>query len=504
MTTSWPEEFDPLPTDKTEDTKQKDDHPETHNKIADLLNALQVELGLNPSRAALPQTKIADLTEPIIVPHRMGGMNYAPDNAIEAGEALVERGFRCIDGGDVRATADKTLVNMHDLTLTRTALGNASSPVNVQDHTIGSWKNVQLDPSRYLAPGWSRLLNAPTFEDVLKFGKARGVCLTPECKTDSWVDVSQPMVDAIVRYGMQESVIFQCFNLAPLAAARAAGLRTCFLIQSEATPTADIIAADVDYVAYSIGTPPLVGDAYLNTLVAAGIKLGIWTLTRQTELADEQARGRPIAMAHCDDAIHVKGGTDYIATTDRFKAGTWMAGMRHASANGGIRGSMLYGKYQQPSGNLWMMMGSMRMVNSMQVTITYEALAADTTRWCGIGFGCVNDRTWNDGVTPVIDAYVLILRESGSMALFKRPGGQASTQLGSSVSTPALSAGSAPVLKVEWVGATDIKVTRVDTGHTLTVTDTSMNGGVRGQFFHLGKSDSGGGLVASFSGVQTT
>lgn len=62
MASSYPGALDSLATNKTNNTKQVDDHPAHHNDLADAVNKIEVELGTNPSGAS-PTVKalLADL-----------------------------------------------------------------------------------------------------------------------------------------------------------------------------------------------------------------------------------------------------------------------------------------------------------------------------------------------------------------------------------------------------------------------------------------------------------
>lgn len=439
------------------------------------------------------QLVVADIPAGWSMGHRLGGANVAPDNALESMPWAFDRGAFMLDGGDIRLTSDGAMVSMHDSTLDRTTDGTGA----IAALTLAQVKTPRIDADTWLAPGWNGTYRVPTFDEILTQATALGAVITPEVKDPA---AAASMVAAITAHGMTNSVIFQSFLIADLAPAEAAGMKTCLLSDGTAgVPTvASMQAAGVDYLAYSSANPGAFTAAYLQSVYDAGIKLAPWTITRISEVTDEQTRvGRPLAWFASDDPMHTSAA--YTALRDTWADGRWMPGMRLSAASSGYRGAMAFGKYQLAlTGTYWTMLGWARMSSSFQIDIRYDQLATDTTRWVGVAFGAATDRSFHDGTTSQESAYLALLRESGSMSLFKRDSqaaGGASTLLGGPQGTAAIAAGGSATLKVEFLSSTQVKVTRVDTGHSITVTDSSL----RGPFVHVGKADSTPGLLASFS-----
>jgi glycerophosphoryl diester phosphodiesterase len=432
----------------------------------------------------VPRLRVADLVEPWVMAHRMGGANIGPDNTMEAMEAVVAAGHRIVDGGDVRLLRDGSLVCMHDTTIDRTTTGSATA----SDLIAGAWKGLAVDAGSWFAPAWSSTIRPPFFEDVVAFASARGLVITPEAKTTSCV---APMIDVIQRYRMEQSTIFLSFTQSDLVAPKAAGIATCLLVGTAISGAAITSAAgdDVDYIAYDY-TVSGCDAAWVASVVAAGIKPMAYTVNRRTDWAAEQAKGAVCVAS--DDPLYL-AETSPVLASDPFAAKTWYSGMFNINDPTATRGVMLAPNFLQlPAGGqplVFQGWAELPSTYTLTFTIKYVEDGGTTAQHADVAFSLPNHDARYDHLAGAYgDGYHFIGRFTGSFQVFKVTGGVV-TSLGNYAST-AISEGTEVTFTIQVTG-TQIIVTRVDTGHSFTGNDSAF----RGTGLALGK---GGGSTADF------
>ena len=145
---------------------------------------------------------------PTVFAHR-GGKAERPEASMVAFRAAAAEGAGL--ELDVQALADGTLVVMHDATVDRTTNGTG----RVSAFTSRSWSRLRI-PSAGTPPTWAQV--ADSFA---------GTPMLVEVKTAA---VQRPLVEDIVRRGLERSVIVQSFVPEYLSEAEAAGIPTMLLV----------------------------------------------------------------------------------------------------------------------------------------------------------------------------------------------------------------------------------------------------------------------------------
>ncbi|HEY3683483.1 MAG TPA: glycerophosphodiester phosphodiesterase family protein [Streptosporangiaceae bacterium] len=114
----------------------------------------------------------------------------------------------------------------------------------------------------------------------------------------------------------------------------------------------------------------------------------------------------------------------------------------------------------------------------------WDTLGASATRWAGAYFSALRDHPYDDTATDTLNSgYSVILRQNGSLELYRKDPG-VTTQLGASVATPAITAGTDTQIRVT-ISGSSITVTRVDavTPNSITATDSTY----RGPYVYVGR-----------------
>lgn len=211
--------------------------------------------------------KVAPRPAPVpqVYAHR-GGRLEAPEASMVAFRAAAARGAGL--EMDVQALPDGTLVVMHDATVDRTTTGTG----RVTRYTASAWSRLRI-PAGGAPPTWGQVADAFPRTPMLV-----------ETKTAAAV---QPLVDDIVRRGMQRAVIVESFVPEHLAAAEAAGLRTMLLLATSATPS---VPAGTSWL----------GCAYLNRATCLGHGLPVATWGVNTVAVAQAAHRDGVAMVITD------------------------------------------------------------------------------------------------------------------------------------------------------------------------------------------------------------
>lgn len=426
--------------------------------------------------AEVQQRAVGDLVEPWVLPHRLGGANIAPDNALSAMESAIALGSPVTDGGDHRSLQDGSVGSCHDATIDRTMSGSG----NVADQTAQSWRTLLLDPSSWFAANWPNE-RPPTLEDVLDRAARAGVVCTPESKDG--LATAQRIVAAVQRRGLGRSVIVQSFTLSDLAPVVAAGMKACWLVTSAITPSA-ATAAGVTYVGYDY-TQAFASSAWIASLVAAGLKPFPYNVVRKTDWATQ--RGYGAVCAASDDPFYI-AGTAPSLSTDPFKSQTWSHGMFDLGSPSAARGSFGAPKWWKVdmAGDKLVHQGWTRLPAAFTMDFRVRFDTIGSGGGTAVCFSGTNDLSMasSSGAGAGTGYMLYILPASGNqLRLYRKNGDGTQTQLQAANGTAITVDGSEATFRVV-VTATQIICTRTDVAVTLpTATDSTY----RGEHLALGK-----------------
>lgn len=484
------------------------------------VKALQEAVGVNPTGAPT-WDEIKVTANPLILPHRGGGADVSIDNSLSSLDFAASLGAprRVFDGGDIWVGAGEALLINHN---SRTA-ESMDVDVSVTAQTESTWKTLRLR-NYPLYRGTISTEAPPTFPEWLNKVKALDGFCVPEDKHGLKPEL---IVAAINAAGMQKRVNVQSFHASRLFAARAAGMSVCLLQSAGTNLGTGVTGANAILTSINGAAPEMVGfnptngpgtdDAWLQTLINAGVLIQLYTLDRRKSIDDAVARvkalgGKVIFVASDNPGYAAK----LIAprTTDRFAEISALAsGNEHGlitSAKSSSHPRIVSNKFSYPSSNAqWALLGAFArdsMPTAIRFKVTWDALDTTTSRWIGIGFGCPDDRSFHDGnsssgsdsngVQTGMVGYMAFARQSGGINLGKHTADpQAYTALAAEATgSPAITAaGAVETYEVGINGTGQPYFTRIGTdGVARTITSTNADTQFRGGYWHVGKFGSAG------------
>lgn len=144
----------------------------------------------------------------MIVAHR-GAHNDLPENSLASIDRAVEEGAHIVEL-DVRKTKDGVFVIMHDHTLDRTTTGAGE----VENYTYEELMDLYL-----LHDGQATTHTIPTMEEALL--KAKGQILVDIDFKVSGLDARYEAYDEIARLGVEDIVLFFCYDYTDVQALHA-------------------------------------------------------------------------------------------------------------------------------------------------------------------------------------------------------------------------------------------------------------------------------------------
>lgn len=139
----------------------------------------------------------------LVVAHR-GAHTDVPENSLASIERAVAQGAHIVEL-DVRKTKDDVFVIIHDQTLDRTTTGTGK----VEDYTYQELKELYL-----LHEGQPTEHTIPTMEEALL--KAQGLILVDIDFKVSGMDARYAAYDEIARLGVEDIVLFFCYDYTEL------------------------------------------------------------------------------------------------------------------------------------------------------------------------------------------------------------------------------------------------------------------------------------------------
>lgn len=428
----------------------------------------------------VPRVSI-DLPNPFYFTHRG---QPGPENTMEAFRTAIAADPSRLLETDIRELADGTLVLMHDATVDRTTDGTG----NVADFTAPSWAALDATdtypwPVRCAAPTWN--------EFVSEFGGK--AIISPQ--VEPGVDRAKVLA-SVDPLKLQGSILWQATTLAEVADYKAAGYRVFFWWGASITSpsVASVVAAGADVLGIATTQP----DADVSTLVATGLPVVVYTVSRRTERDKYLALGVQGFMS--DEHIYQSRDTA-LATIDSWRYGV----LGHGFIVNATSPDMT--KVTIASGAVTL--AQQTVLNAIPGEVCPIADAAGSyVIDVDLGFGTLpasggsvivlfglpddkNRSLVNAAAFP--NGYLLLLRATGVMSLYKLTDGSSSaTQIGSNATTAALTAGGFAHLTIT-VTPTQVTAARTDSAGTIgPVTDSTHRGG----YIALGKKDVTDGTVA--------
>lgn len=463
---------------------------------------------------------IASMGTPVRTAHRGGGsangsvqVGPVPENTLVGARAIVEAAqalniTNFVLNVQCRLLRDGTVVVMHDATWDRTTTTSG----NVADYSAQHVAGLSIDASTYTtATAFGNSIPVPLLDDYLReFGGKVALNIAAYQGT---AGIGQAVVNHVTRAGIQRTVMLSSFQTAELTAAKAAGIATMYYPPAEGqagATAAEILATNV----WATGLTKYVGidlnstDAYIATLVAAGLHVSVYSTDRRwerdyyvTTLGANGVQGLisddPIYQ-FTDVALH--GGT-----VDPYTLGAWPHGHLESDLSHG-RGQLHATKglvLDNVSNTQFCVDGSRCPIatpTAYTITgvLTPDSNGGDTTRAAQLALCAPDDRV-TSGVpntgAGVVDGYSLLWRWNGNVELWENTrSGQGNTKVGSTLSSTALSPGVGVPFTLQ-VTPTQIIFTRTDNAATITWT----NGNKRGPYYHRGKN---GGATTTNLGVS--
>lgn len=440
----------------------------------------------------VPALNVNNLATPVILGHRGGGALAAPDGTIESMRAHVGYGYPAIDCGDFRATLDGGSVCMHDSTLDRTT----SMTGNVSDVSLAALMNGTVDASSWFGGGWLDT-KIPTWGQIVgEFGGK--VVIFPEAKDDV---SAQNIARTVAALKLGKSCVVGAFDIPKVLPAIAAGAEGCVASPDATADPAALKAQGINFVSVDHALASL---ANIDNLIAGGMKVLVYPLVRQNEF--DRYTGRNIWGFLLDDPLYtsrnytayrklvapwVKSGTFYsghipVTNSPDANRGTFVGTPGAYRWKQTLDGFVLQG-WGSPIANA-------AGTYSITIPITYDTLPSDMSRWKGIFVCAPQDLAYNNQGAATENGYLILMRASGAMAIFKITNGVGTT--GPTATTAAVTAGGTATVRVD-VTPTTVTATRTDVAGSVSMTDSTFRGG----YFYLGQTGIAQGLTTSVGAV---
>jgi glycerophosphoryl diester phosphodiesterase len=425
--------------------------------------------------------------QPIFIAHRGAAAIY-PEETYTAYDGCVRDGQLFLEG-DVYSLADGALAVIHDETVDRTTPETGA----VASFTQAKWKNLRVDADNWHGSHFGNQLAAVQFADWVRRYKGSAV-LIPEDKDQRSM---AGMLAVLAAEGVRkDQVLLQCFGLAPLQKAKAAGYNTCALVTSGGPQGA--VAAGANWA----GIPLVMTDAETKAWVASGINVLVWTVNRRIDRDAKLTLG--VKGFFSDDPAYLSGDAP-LFTTDRFDTGTWMPGMlpNTGELGGAARGKFMEGGYWGYDNTSIAYLGCLQgylcpikgeaqpKSYSVELSIRFGAVANnDTSRWAAVFIG-TDDRQFIDSDEGAA-GYHFLFRRNGSIEIYKKVPGKSAAALVAKGGT-AFADGDEGRFRIR-VDSTKLTVSRMNADGTDAYAATVTDQTYRGAYLNLGRN----GLACAF------
>jgi glycerophosphoryl diester phosphodiesterase len=452
-----------------------------------------------------------EATYPLVIAHR-GTRVCAPENTLAAFDYAAAFGLPIET--DVQTSRDGALFILHDDTVDRTTDGTGNAAAKALD-TLRT-----LDASQDYFPSVFGVQRIPTFEEFLiRYGRTH--LLAPEDKATLPANATA-MAEAVVRHGLQRSVLIQSFNSASLAAVAAVdpAIRTALLVTSAnvaTTTPASVVALGAWGVSPDASAAAL-DAAWVAAMHAAGLKVITYTTNTVTETDRLIALGVDAIIS--DDPAYVSAaitdpsrrtstggitipvptipGSGWVMnSTGGSGAGDWL----RTVASGYVTWDGITTVANDAVTKVYVSGARTADLPAVQTFVTNLKLVAgptsgDATRYIGLRFCWTTDSDVAALGTATSNGYWWIIRVNGTMELHRVTAGGSLTSLAAPVASAAISVGQVVPVTVA-ITATTITVTRTDTGASITANDATHP---RGGFF----SAFGSGAVPGIGATTVT
>lgn len=425
--------------------------------------------------------RISALPQVFYTAHRGAGAYLAPENTVEAFDRGVADPSSDVLEFDVQTLNDGAGAIWHDDTVDRISTG--TGPVGL--FTSAEFKALTID-----APAWfggkAASAHPLLLDELLDRYGGRKVLLADPKDTPA----TELVIREVTARGLASKVMVQSFSLDDAKLAAAAGMVTQVLIantaQAAALTPAAIKAAGIPRVSIQATLP----DSLIKTYVDAGLFVCVWGVDRQYRRAQLVSLG--VRGIDSDDPAYTRAATSAGRTTDPFRGQTYWYGHLGQSQTAAALGTAQRGSFTAPNwwtiprGNsaLFVRQGwasPQPATYNLRGWIRFDALSGDRTRWAGLYFSGKYDHAFNDATNSRNSGYTLILRQDGSLQLYRKEPTQ--TVLLKTVKTPAVTTGTTAKISVR-VSATGVYFRRYDTTVAgVTVKDTKY----RGPYLYLGR-----------------
>lgn len=364
-------------------------------------------------------------------------------------------------------------------------------------------------------PEYPRDFQVPFFREVLaEFGGKTPILV--ECKNTG----SAAAVAAVVKArGMQESVILASFSFAELMAAKAVDSTIPLMYIATAglsgvtggNTVANLLAQGVAWLNVNKDNAAW-SDANIQAAVAAGARVVPYHVNTLADAA--KYKGYGCAGVYTQHGAYLNPAR-VVQTSETFVTGVPANGYRQTHLGAGFRAPLHpAGGAVFPTGRTAtdaLLVGPMVPIAgivpatnapagapatySLTFTLVFDVLPTDLTRYARMWVCQTGDLALATAAND--NGYVIDLTAAGLLRIEKRTAGASSGTV--SVTSAALVEGASVQVKVD-ITATQVRATRVGSGETTVITDSTF----RGPFFHIGKVDSSGLAQVRYTGVTRT
>lgn len=425
---------------------------------------------------------VSGIQFPLYIAHRGGHLIHG-EHSMDSYEWSASQGYgiEC----DVQVLADGGLACCHDATTTRTMVqieGTTQSTVNLI--TTRDWmKNYRILPE-IAGADYERPTVLPEVLD--KFGGR--VLITPEVKVTA---ARVPVCNEIVKRGLERAVLLQSFDLADVTYALSRGIEGVYLNPTE---TASVL---VGYGLKYVGVPSSATTAYLDSLVAAGLKVIIYTVNKKVD-ADALLTANRAHGFFSDDPDHISGRgvksysdpfrsrippvhmvtpTNYFRENLIFKGGG--IGQRIVTTGNNTTGFLCDWCPPIKSGKA-----------NIYFEVEFGEVATSQTRWVGLFFGTTPnaDDPFTDGTAVVgqVGWHALARRDGGldiyAVVSNAAPGSASASYVGTT-GTVAAAAGRVTTHQFRFTrSATAVSLTNLTLNTTVTFNNATLQTNAKFQF----------------------
>lgn len=408
------------------------------------------------------------------IAHRGSGAELGAEHTLEAYEAAVAAGAQAIEVS-VRMTADGVLVCGHDESLERTTYSTG----NFSDWNYNALKHKVLTNGRLHFGQGTVDVPVPTLREVLDRFLGR-VVIFLEPKSNPSVPAVQQLLTDFYPHA-KDSVVWKNYYTAnSFPWAKTNGFTTWGYVDPGTTDEQmNAVAANVDMW----GVPIAMSDARITAVVARGKPVICWEVHRRAERNRLAALGVKGMM--CAQIVYVRR-TGASRTSD-----DWATQVRAPGDMGTINYDQSVAlKFDDAGGSCFInatpsrsvLLGSLSNPTppgtyTIAFSMMFEGVPGSTEH-AGIAFCKDGDDPYRFSIANASGGYHMAIRGNGDMQLYTHaPNVAAGTQIGSTVSTAAPTAGGWMTFTIQ-VSPTQIVLTRTDgTPASITVANTAYRGG---------------------------